>query len=214
LVDDYLFPEGYYVENSGSYETMMESFGELFKALMIAIALVFLLLAAQFESMLLAFIVMMAVPFAMSGAFLALFITGKALSLTSFLGLIMLVGTVVNNSILLVEFIKQNEEEMGVYDALVQAGKLRLRPILMSCVTTVVGMLPMAFGRGDGGEMLAPMAIAMIGGLMASTLITLFLIPVIYSIIDDRKNKKRNAREEKMARIKLLEEQWAMEDAQ
>lgn len=213
IVDDYRFPEGYYVENSGSYETMMESFEELFKALIVAIALVFLLLAAQFESLLLAFIVMMAVPFAMSGAFLALFITGKALSLTSFLGLIMLVGTVVNNSILLVEFIKQNEDEIGVYNALIQAGKLRLRPILMSCVTTVVGMLPMAFGRGDGGEMLAPMAIAMLGGLIASTFITLFLIPVIYSLIDDRKNNKKAKKEEKDALIKSLEEKWALEDA-
>ncbi len=213
LVDNYLFPEGYYVENSGSYETMMESFGELLKALLVAIALVFLLLAAQFESLLLSFIVMMAVPFAMSGAFLALFITGKALSLTSFLGLIMLVGTVVNNSILLVEFIKQNEDEIGVYNALVQAGKLRLRPILMSCVTTVVGMLPMAFGHGDGGEMLAPMAIAMLGGLIASTFITLFLIPVIYSMIDDRKQNRQAKRDAKNAAIKELEKQWALEDA-
>lgn len=109
-VNSYMFPDGYYIEESGVYDQMMEAFGSLFKALIIAIALVFLLLAAQFESVTLAFVVIMAVPFAMSGAFLMMFLTGTSLSMTSFLGLIILVGIVVNNSILLVEFIKQNEK--------------------------------------------------------------------------------------------------------
>ncbi len=212
-VDSYLFPDGYYVEESGIYEQMMDAFGSLFNALLIAIALVFLLLAAQFESVILSFIVMMAVPFAMSGAFLAMFLTGTSLSMTSFLGLIILVGIVVNNSILLVEFIKQNEDELGVHEALVQAGKMRLRPILMSCTTTVVGMIPLSLGLGEGGEMLAPMAISIIGGLIASTLVTLFLIPVLYDIINDRKNKKKQRAEVRAAHVAELEAMWEKEDS-
>ena len=213
VVNNYLFPEGYYVEDSGVYEQMTEAFGSLFKALLVAIALVFLLLAAQFESVILSFVVMMAVPFAMSGAFLTMFLTGTSLSMTSFLGLIMLVGIVVNNSILLVEFIKQNEETLGVHEALVQAGKIRLRPILMSCTTTVVGMIPLSLGLGEGGEMLAPMAISINGGLIASTLVTLFLIPVIYDIVNDRKMKKEQKKEQKALRDAELEAEWAKEDA-
>lgn len=213
FVESYPLPDGYYIDSSGSYEQMMDLFGSLIKALIVAIALVFLLLAAQFESVLMSFIVMMAVPFAMSGAFLAMFLTNTALSLTSFLGLIMLVGIVVNNSILLVEFIKQYKDELGLENALVTAGKLRLRPILMSCTTTVVGMIPLSLGFGEGGEVLAPMAISIIGGLIASTVVTLFLIPVIYSIIEERKQYKQNKREEKAMMIKQLEEEWAKEDA-
>lgn len=211
--NSYLFPDGYYIEESGIYDQMMEAFGSLFKALIIAVALVFLLLAAQFESVTLSFVVMMAVPFAMSGAFLAMFLTGTSLSMTSFLGLIILVGVVVNNSILLVEFIKQNEEKLGVKEALVQAGKMRLRPILMSCTTTVVGMIPLSLGLGDGGEMLAPMAVSIIGGLIASTLVTLFLIPILYDVINDRKDKKKLKAEAKAAHTAELEAKWAKEDA-
>ena len=211
-VEEYPFPEGYYAETGGSYDQMMDAFGDLFLALLAAIALVFLLLAAQFESMLMAFIVMMAVPFAMTGAFLALFLTGTALSLTSFLGLIMLVGIVVNNSILLVEFVNHYKESLGLSEALVQAGKLRLRPILMSATTTIVGMIPISLGFGDGGEMMAPMGISVIGGLAASTLVTLFLIPVIYSMVERRKERRRLRHEAKEEKIAELEAQWAVED--
>lgn len=211
-VEEYPFPEGYYAETGGSYDQMMDAFGDLFLALLAAIALVFLLLAAQFESMLMAFIVMMAVPFAMTGAFLALFLTGTALSLTSFLGLIMLVGIVVNNSILLVEFVNHYKESLGLGEALVQAGKLRLRPILMSATTTIVGMIPISLGFGDGGEMMAPMGISVIGGLAASTLVTLFLIPVIYSMVERRKARRRLRHEAKEEKIAELEAQWAVED--
>lgn len=212
FVNKYQFPDGYFVDESGVYSEMTDAFGSLTKALFVAIALVFLLLAAQFESVIMSLIVMLAVPFAMTGAFLALFLTGTSLSMTSFLGLIMLVGIVVNNSILLVEFIKQYEGELGLYEALVQAGKLRLRPILMSCVTTVVGMIPLSLGFGDGGEVLAPMGISIIGGLVASTVVTLFIVPVFYSIISERKEKKALRKQEKAEHIKSLEEQWAKED--
>jgi hydrophobic/amphiphilic exporter-1 (mainly G- bacteria), HAE1 family len=191
---------------------MMEAFNSLLLALVVAIALVYLLLSAQFESMVLPFIVMMAIPFAMSGAFFAMFLTGTRLSLTSFLGLILLVGIVVNNSILLIEFISHNRQIMGRDEALVQAGKLRMRPILMTTTTTCVGMIPMSLGLGEGGEMLAPMAISIIGGMIAATLVTLVFIPVLYSVIDDKRQQRDLRRQEKDQQIMELEKQWMEED--
>ena len=208
----YAFPDGYYYDMSGIATEMLSAFSSLAQALVVSIALVFLLLAAQFESPLMAIIVMMAIPFAMSGAFLAMFVTNVALSMTSFLGLIMLVGIVVNNSILLVEFINQNKEKLGKVESLVMAGKLRLRPILMTSATTCFGMVPLSLGIGEGGEMLAPMAISIIGGLAASTAITLILIPSAYSMIDEQKEKREEKRRIKKERIKELEAGWALED--
>ena len=213
VVNQYPLPEGYYINTGGLEEQMMDVFGDLLAALVVAILLVFLILAAQFESVTMPFIVVMAIPFAMSGAFLALFITNTSLSMTSFLGLIVLVGTVVNNSILLVEFINQNKKIMGRDEALVQAGSLRLRPILMSAGTTVVGMIPMSLGIGEGGELLAPLGISIIGGLIASTVVTLFLIPVLYAIIDDRQMQRAAKRRRKAKKIAALEAEWAKEDA-
>ena len=156
-------------------------------------------MAAQFESFILPLMVMMSIPFAMSGAFFGLFLAGMKLSMPSFIGLIMLIGIVVNNAILLVEFITQNRETMGRDEAIAQAGSTRMRPILMTTLTTVIGMIPMAIGSGDGLEIMAPMAVSIIGGLTASTLITLFIIPVLYSIVDDietKRGKKRFARKQ------------------
>ncbi|NCB41594.1 MAG: efflux RND transporter permease subunit [Clostridia bacterium] len=212
ILGSYAFPDGYYYDMSGLATEMLSAFSSLAQALIVSIALVFLLLAAQFESPLMAIIVMMAIPFAMSGAFLAMFVTNVALSMTSFLGLIMLVGIVVNNSILLVEFINQNKEKLGKTEALVMAGKLRLRPILMTSATTCFGMIPLSLGIGEGGEMLAPMAISIIGGLAASTAITLILIPSAYSMIDEKKEKREEKRKEKRERIREIEAQWAKDD--
>lgn len=212
IVDRYNFPDGYFYETGGQQEQMVEVFSSLGKALIASFALVFLLLAAQFESIIRPFIVMTAVPFAMSGAFLTLFITGIKLSMTSFLGLIMLIGIVVNNSILLVEFIRQNKDHMPLNEALIKAGQLRLRPILMTTAATCAGMVPLSLGIGEGTEMLAPMGITIIGGLIASTIVTLVFVPVLYGIMEDftakRKEKKRLRDEE----IRLLEEKWAEED--
>ncbi|MCL1810556.1 MAG: efflux RND transporter permease subunit, partial [Clostridiales bacterium] len=213
LVGNHPFPDGYYFETTGMQEEMLDAFGSLFQALLVSIALVYLLLAAQFESLVLPSIVATSIPFAMSGAFFALFITGTKLSMTSFLGLIMLVGIVVNNAILLVEFITQNKKVMDRDEALVQAGKVRLRPILMTSLTTCVGMIPISLGLGEGTEMLAPMGIAIIGGLIASTLVTLIFVPVLYSIIDDGKNKRLLKKEQKQQRISALEARWLVEDS-
>ena len=214
LVDAYPFPDGYYYETMGMQEQMIDAFSSLFKALLISIALVFLLLAAQFESLILPLIIATSIPFAMTGAFLALFITNTKLSMTSFLGLIMLVGIVVKNAILLIEFITQNKKVMGRDEALVQAGKVRLRPILMTALTTIVGMIPISLGLGEGTEMLAPMGIAIIGGLIASTIVTLVFVPVLYSIIDDFRTKRSVKKELKYKMVAELEAKWLKEDSQ
>jgi len=212
IVNNYQFPDGYFTETGGGEAEMRDAFVQLSKALVIAILLVYLILAAQFESLILPFVIAMAIPFAMSGAFLALFLTGSALSLVSFLGLILLVGIVVKNSILLVDFVNRNREEMSRDKALVEAGKVRLRPIIMTSLTTIVGMVPMSLGYGEGAETMAPMAIAIIGGLITSTIVTLVFTPVLYSVVDDRKTLRQQKRREKDSLIDNLEAEWAMED--
>lgn len=212
LADSTLLPYGYSIETGGAEAQMVDAFRQLVYALIIAILLVYLILAAQFESLLMPFVVAMSIPFAMTGSFLALFLTGSSLSLVSFLGMILLVGIVVNNSILLVEFINRNRTELTRDLALVEAGKVRLRPILMTTTTTVVGMIPMALGLGEGAETMAPMAISIIGGLITSTIVTLILIPVLYAAIDDRKSLRQKKREIKDSHIDELELKWSQED--
>ncbi len=212
IMDSYPLPYGYTIDTGGNEAEMVDAFTQLFKALVIAVLLVYLILAAQFESLLMPFVVAMSIPFAMTGSFLALFFTGAALSLVSFLGMILLVGIVVNNSILLVEFINRNRELMSRDAALIEAGKTRLRPILMTTTTTVVGMIPMALGIGEGAEVMAPMAISIIGGLITSTLVTLILTPVLYGAIDNRKSLRLEKRHLKNVHLDSLEEKWALED--
>ncbi|MDR3295166.1 MAG: efflux RND transporter permease subunit [Clostridiales Family XIII bacterium] len=194
----YLLPSGYTYSIGGEAEEMMESFTNLFLALLLAVLLIFMILASQFESLIQPFIIMLAIPFALTGAFIALFITNTPLSLVAFLGIIMLSGIVVNNSILLIDFINQNK---AIYDtreeAIINAGRFRLRPILMTGFTTCLGLLPLSLGLGSGAEMQAPMGITVIGGLIFSTLITLILVPVIYTIVDDRSVRYRNRRDAK-----------------
>ncbi len=214
IVADYQFPDGTYYESGGMDQEMVESFSSLALALVISILLVYLVLAAQFESIILPVMIMVAIPFAMSGAFLALFLTGVRLSMTAFIGLIMLVGIVVNNSILLVEFIKQNKESMSRNVAIVQAGILRLRPILMTTLTTVIGMIPLAMGSGEGMELLAPMGISIIGGLTASTLVTLLIIPVLYAYVDDMEEKNKQKRRKRKQIRALQEAQWLKKEAE
>jgi hydrophobic/amphiphilic exporter-1 (mainly G- bacteria), HAE1 family len=210
-LDSYTFPDGYSYEDGGMYEQMVDAFGDLLLALVVAILLVYMVLASQFESLTQPFIVMIAIPFAMSGAFLALFFTGKTLSITSFLGLIMLVGIVVNNSILLIEFIRQNKDKMDRDQALILAGTYRLRPILMTTTTTCVGMIPLSLGFSDGGEILSPLGISIIGGLIGSTIVTLILVPVLYAIMDDQRIKRQQKKQRRALEIQALEEKWKLE---
>jgi len=213
MLNEYPFPEGYSYEDGGLYEQMVDAFGDLFLALLVAILLVYMVLASQFESLTQPFIIMIAIPFAVSGTFLALFLTGKTLSITSFLGLIMLVGIVVNNSILLIEFIKLRKEVMPLQEALVEAGTYRIRPILMTTITTVVGMIPLSLGFGDGGEIMSPLGVSIIGGLLGSTVVTLVLVPVLYAIMDDAKQRRLLRKAARAKEIEILEEQWRKEKA-
>ena len=178
-------PSGYFIEYGGSYKQMQDTFGTLALALALGILLVYMVMASQFESLIHPFIVMFELPLAFIGIGLALFITGESLSLPSFMGVIMLAGIVVNNAIVLIDYVNQlRKKGMSEFDALVEGGTTRLRPILITSITTILGMLPMALARQEGSEMMRPMAIAVIGGLLIATLLTLVVIPVIYSLVE------------------------------
>ena len=186
LLDKDTIPQGYAAETAGAYEDMMESFSDLGFALVVALLLVYFVLAVQFESFLMPVMVMMILPVAFTGALFALPLTGRDLSIISLVAIIMLAGTVVNSSIILVEYIKirrgmgESREE-----AILHACPLRVRPILMTTLTTILAMVPMALGIGDTNEMMSDMGIVMISGMEISTLITLVFTPVYYSVIDN-----------------------------
>lgn len=207
-VSKYNLPAGYSIEIGGEQEEMVKSFTSLFYALMLSILLIYMILASQFESLIQPFIIMLAIPFALTGAFLALFITDTPLSLVAFLGIIMLGGIVVNNSILLIDFINQNKKVYPTREeAIINAGRFRLRPILMTMMTTCLGLLPLSLGIGSGAELQAPMGITVIGGLICSTVITLIIVPVIYTLFDDQSLKWIERRAEKKSeKIRLLQE--------
>jgi HAE1 family hydrophobic/amphiphilic exporter-1 len=150
--------------------------------------LVYLVMASQFESLLHPFVILFTIPLALVGAVLALYLTGTTVNVVVFIGLIMLAGIVVNNAIVLVDLINQlRAQGIERMEAIIEGGRARLRPIMMTTLTTTLGLLPMALGFGQGSEVRAPMAITVIGGLLVSTLLTLFVIPVVYSIIDRKR---------------------------
>ena len=152
---------------------------------MLAVFLVYLVMASQFESLVHPFVILFTIPLALVGAVLALFITGTTINVVAFIGVIMLAGIVVNNAIVLIDTINQlrrNGQTRG--QAIREAARARLRPILMTTLTTALGLLPMALGFGEGAEVRTPMAITVIGGLMTSTLLTLVVIPVVYDLLD------------------------------
>jgi hydrophobic/amphiphilic exporter-1 (mainly G- bacteria), HAE1 family len=164
---------------------MQASFTSMQFALVLAVFLVYLVMASQFESLIHPFVILFTIPLALVGAVLALFVTGTTVNVVAFIGVIMLAGIVVNNAILLVDRINRfRAEGLPKNEAIVEAGRARLRPILMTTLTTVLGLLPMAIGFGEGAEVRTPMAITVIGGLVVSTLLTLFVIPVVYSLLD------------------------------
>ena len=169
-------------------EAMMEEFSALFGAIGLAVFLIFVVMAAQFESPKFSLMVMTTIPFSLIGSFGFLFLADATISMTSLLGFLMLVGTVVNNGILYVDTANQYRAEMDRETALIEAGATRLRPILMTTLTTIVAMIPMAAGYGDSGEMMQGMALVNVGGLVASTVLSLLMLPVYY-IIMSRKQK-------------------------
>lgn len=184
---DFTLPEGYIMVFGGETQDMMESFVSLGIALILAIVLMFMVMVALFESMLQPFAIMFSLPPTFIGAVLGLLITGHTLSVSAFLGAIMLVGVVVNNAIVLVDYINTLRRRDGVErnEAILLAGPVRLRPILITALTTIFVLMPMAFRGGEGSEMMAPMAVVVVFGLAVSTLVTLLLVPVMYTIIED-----------------------------
>ncbi|MCT8138019.1 efflux RND transporter permease subunit [Anaerobacillus sp. CMMVII] len=185
----YIFPDGYDYNTGGEYEMMMDAFKDLVLALALAIFLVYAVMAFQFEKVLYPFIVMFSLPATFIGIMAGFLLTGRPLSAPAFIGIIMLSGIVVNNAIILVDYInKLRDQGMTREEAILEAGPTRLRPILMTMLTTVLAMLPLAIGLGEGAELQAPMATVIVFGLTFSTVITLVLVPVIYIYTDQFTN--------------------------
>jgi HAE1 family hydrophobic/amphiphilic exporter-1 len=184
-------PENFSVYVTGAYEDQKESFQILLYALALAVVLIYMVLAAQFESLLDPFIVMFSVPLGIIGVIWGLFLTGKTLSILSFVGMIMMAGIVVSNAILLVDYANVlRRRGMNLHDAVVNAGRIRLRPILMTSFTTMLALVPMALGFGEGGEMYSPLAVAVISGLLISMALTLIFIPTLYTLFSERFKRK------------------------
>jgi len=189
-------PPGVSSRVSGQSEEMDSAFSAMQLALLLSIFLVYLVMASQFESLLHPFIILFTVPIALAGAILGLWATGSSISVVVFIGLMMLGGIIVNNAIVLVDRINRNRADgLALREAVSEAGQTRLRPILMTMLTTLLGLMPMALGLGEGGELRAPMAITVIGGLLVGTLLTLVLIPVTYERVEQWLAARRQAEE-------------------
>ena len=199
LLADYPTPDGVDLEVGGTVEDQGDAFSDLLTLFVLIVILVYIVMATQFESLKFPFIIMFTIPFAFTGVFLALWMTSTPLSLIALIGAIMLVGIVTKNGIVMVDYMNLLiERGSGVFDAVIAGGKSRLRPVLMTSFTTVLGMLPLAISTGAGSETWQPMGIAVIGGLTFSTILTLFIVPVLYSILVNRSQRKE---QERLARL-------------
>ncbi len=188
-------PDGYEIAVSGQSREMLVAFSSMSFAILLAVFLVYIVMASQFESLLHPFVIMFTIPFALVGVAVALFLTSKPVSVIVLIGVVMLAGIVVNNAIILVDCINSRMKEgMPRREAIIEGGKIRLRPIMMTTTTTVLGLLPLALGLGEGAELRMPMGITVIGGLLFSTLLTLILVPIVYDIVEKAKESvwKRN----------------------
>jgi multidrug efflux pump subunit AcrB len=179
-------PTGTTYEIGGQYESQQSSFHDLLKVLCLALGAVFVVLVVQFRAFAPALIILSAAPLSLVGVFAMLLVTGTPLNVSSFMGIILMVGLVVKNGIILFEYVHKlwDEEKMPLGEALVAAGKIRIRPILMTTLATLFGLLPLALGLGSGAELQKPLALAVIGGLLLSTFITLLVMPVLYSLLE------------------------------
>ncbi|WP_066638860.1 efflux RND transporter permease subunit [Desulfolucanica intricata] len=191
-IDKLALPDGYIIELGGQAEDMQESFGDLGVALILSIVLVYMVMAAQFESLLHPFVIMFSLPPTFIGVVLGLLITGNPLSVPALIGAIMLVGIVVNNAIVLIDYVNNlRRKGLGLNEAILQAGPIRLRPIIMTALTTVLALVPLVIATGEGSEGMKPMAVVVSFGLTVSTVITLVLVPVVYTLFEDFLNKLR-----------------------
>lgn len=188
-LENYQMPQGYTWEEAGTVARMTETFSDLSYALILAVALVYMIMAAQFESLIYPFIVMFSVPIALTGGIFGLFLLNENLSITGYLGMIMLAGIVVNNAIVLIDYTNLliRERGMSMMDALRTAGPVRMRPILMTTLTTVLALVPMLVTQSSGAELMRALAVVVIFGLSLSTLVTLLFVPVVYVIVNDIK---------------------------
>ena len=192
---DISVPNDFRMEIGGAAEDMQESFMYLGLAFLVAMVLTYMVMASQFESFIDPFIIMFTIPLSIIGVAWGLFLTGTTLSVMSLVGIIMLVGIIVNNGIVLVDYINQMREQgHEMMEAIQIAGGARMRPVIMTALTTILAMVPLALGLGESGENWAPMARSVIGGLLAGTLLTLIVVPVIYAIFEKYGAKRREKR--------------------
>jgi HAE1 family hydrophobic/amphiphilic exporter-1 len=183
IIDKTDMPAGVMVQISGAIKDQMDSFKDIAMLMLISLILVYLIMASQFESLKMPFIIMFSIPFAFSGVAIALFLTHTSLSVISGIGAVMLIGIVVKNAVVLVDFINlMRERGLELYEAIALSGRSRLRPVLMTSATTILGMLPLAMSSGSGSELWSPMGVAVIGGLVFSTFVTLIIVPVVYAV--------------------------------
>lgn len=205
IIADNQAPQNIDIVVGGAYQEQQESFRDIILLMLVASLLVYLTMAAQFESFLMPIIIMAAIPFAFSGVFIALWTTGTSFSVNSLLGAFMLIGIAVKNSIILVDFTNLlRDRGMKLFDALVEAGRSRLRPILMTATTTILGMLPMALSTGEGSEQWAPIGISVIGGLFFTTIISLIIVPVAYYIFI-RSGSRRRVKKKFQSELSILD---------
>lgn len=182
-------PEGYAIEMTGEDEMINDAMGQLYLMLLLAVVFIYLIMVAQFQSFLSPFIIMFTIPLAFTGGLFALYFTGNEVSVVAMIGFVMLAGIIVNNGIVMVDYINQlRREGSGKREAILESGKTRLRPILMTALTTILAMSTMAVGMGSGSEMMQPMAIVTVGGLIYGTLLTLFVVPCIYDAFNREKS--------------------------
>ncbi len=188
-IDKLDVPEGYNIEMAGEDETINESMSQLLLMLLLAVIFIYLIMVVQFQSLSSPFIIMFSIPLAFTGGFLALYLTGQEVSVIAMLGFIMLAGLIVNNGIVLIDYINQARKSgMSKKNAIIDSGKTRVRPILMTALTTILAMLTSALGFGEGSEMMKPMAITIVGGLLYGTILTLIVIPCIYDAFHREKS--------------------------
>lgn len=187
-------PANYTVSLGGQEQIRKEAMHSMLFALLLSVALVYMVLASQFESLLHPFTILLTIPLAVVGAIIGFFITNTTLNIMGVIGVVMLVGIAVNNSILLVDRMNQLKlTDRSLTDIIIEAGEQRIRPIFMTTITTILALLPLTFGFGDGAALRAPMAVAVIGGLISSTAMSLIVIPCLYMTFENLKKKRRNS---------------------
>ena len=187
-------PQGIHVALAGSYEDQQKMFGDMGLLALLILMLVYIVMASQFES----FIIMMAIPFALTGVVLALLLTGQSLDMVGTLGVVLLIGIVVKNGIVLIDYINlMRERGVELNEAIALSGQSRLRPVMMTAFTTILGMIPMSLSRSEGSELWTTMGVVVIGGLLVSTIITLVVVPVLYGWME---RKGEREKQEKLRR--------------